>query len=189
MHKDKARQKEEEGKQLELPLTIKLSDPMPGEPPYLHRRSFPKAIRFYKQNIERDPHKFRLQQLIMYRPFRDESELFPDDRDECQSLYEKNESKIETVRAKVMPFLEGVQQARTKFEENKENEEPDLEEVAAMLDPEKEQEIMDGDEEEEEEHPDYLHINPDQVEDECKEDSKRKRGVQSTRNSIKSEKA
>jgi hypothetical protein len=175
IHKEKANEKDKEDNRLELPLTIKLRDPMPGEPPYLRRRSFPKAIRFYKQNIERDQHKFYLQQLIMYRPFRDEKELFPENRDDCEKLYMDNISKIETVRAKVMPYLESVQRARTEFEESKENEEPDLEEVAAMLDPEKEQEIMEDDEEEEEDHPDYLHINPDQVEYESKEDSKRKR--------------
>ena len=162
-------------KLLELPLTIKLRDPMPGEPPYLRRRTFPKAIRFHKQNIDKDQHKFHLQQLIMYRPFRDESELFPDNRDDCEDLYIENLKEIENVRVKVMPFLESVQKARNRYDESKENEEPDLEEIAAMLDPEKEQEILEDEEEEEEDHPDYLHINPDQVEDEAKEESKRKR--------------
>ena len=33
---------------LELPLTLQLQNLFPGEPPYLFRRNFPKAIRFFK---------------------------------------------------------------------------------------------------------------------------------------------
>ena len=40
-----------------------------------------------------------------------------------------------------MPFMEGLRLARNTHEEHTEYEEPTLEEVAAMLDPEKEQEI------------------------------------------------
>ena len=49
--------------------------------------------------------------------------------------------------------------------ENREKEERGIEEVmGAELDPEMEQEAADGDEEEDEEHPDYYHIDTDQVE-------------------------
>ena len=100
----------------------------------------------------------------MFRPFRDENLLFPDNETECELLFNKHESEIDEVKTKVMPFMEGVRLARNTHEEHTEYEEPTLEEVAAMLDPEKEQEILDGEEEEEEEHPEYLHLDPDQVE-------------------------
>ena len=148
---------------LELPLKLQLKDPMPGEPPFLRRRSFPKAIRFFKQKLETDPHKFYLQHLLLFWPFRDEKSLSPENPEECKTLYLTNETEIDRVKMKVMPFMESVRLARSTYEENKENEEPTLEEVAAMLDPEKEQEIIDGEEEEEEEHPEYLHLDPDQV--------------------------
>ena len=162
---------------LELPLTLQLKDTFPGEPLYLRRRNFPKAIRFFKQKEEVDKHKFYLQELMMFYPFRSESELFPDDEMECEEIYITNRQKIDTVKAKVLPFMECVEAARRKFQEEKENEEPDLEDVAAMLDPEKEQEIVDVEEEDEEEHPEYLHIDPDQVNSESKEEETKKKKV------------
>ena len=160
---------------LQLPLKIKLNNPLPGEPPYLRRRSFPKAIRFFKQKEEVNKHKYFLQQLIMFLPFKDERDLFPDDPRKCENLYRDHEKEINNRKAKVLPFLESVQEARRVYNENKELDDPDLEEVGAMLDPEKEQEIIDAEDEEEEDHPEYLHIDPDQVEDEAKEEFKRKR--------------
>ena len=167
---------EEEGvndTDLELPATLQLKNPLPGEPQFLRKRNFPKAIRFYKQ--KEDTHEFFLQELIMFLPFQSESELFPDDEEKCRIKYTENYHKIDTLKAKVMPFLESVKSAQALHEEMKESGELDLEEVAALLDPEKEQEIMDAEEEEEEEHPEYLHINPDQVEEEAKETSKKMR--------------
>ena len=162
-------------KNLKLPEVIHLQDPLPGEPPVLRRRNFPKAVRFFKQKKEVDEHKFFLQELIMYHPFRDEKDLFPQNKNECEKLYRENVQKIDMVKAKVMPFLTSVEVARKTHEELKENEELDTEEIAAMLDPEKEQENQDADEEEEEEHPEYLHIDPNQVEEESKEEPKKKR--------------
>ena len=154
---------------------MQLESPLPGEPPYLRRRTFPRAIRFFKQKEDVDPYKFYLQQLILFHPFRSENE-FPKDAEECKIKYFDNETKINRVQAKVMPFMVSVQKARSDYNENKENEEPDLEGVATMLDPENEQEIMDAEDEEEEEHPEYLHIDPDQIEEEPKgEKSKEKR--------------
>ena len=166
---------EKSNEPLQLPLTLQLKSPLPGEPPYLRRRTFPRAIRFFKQKEDVDKFKFHLQQLILFRPFRSESE-FPNDAAECERMYLENITKIDRVRAKVMPFMVSVQKARSEYDENKENEEPDLEGVAAILDPENEQEIMDAEDEEEEEHPEYLHIDPDQIEEEPKgEKSKEKR--------------
>ena len=47
-------------------------------------------IRFFKKRLERSPHKFYLQQLMLFYPFRDEAELFPDDEEKCIALYLKN---------------------------------------------------------------------------------------------------
>ena len=173
--KDGNDEKGPEEKDLKLPEVIYLQDTLPGEASNLRRRSFPQAIRFYKQNKDADEHKFHLQELMMYLPFRSESELFPHDKEKCKHLYSTNLRKINMVKAKVMPFLVSVEDARSSYEKNREEEDPDLEEVAAMLDPEKEQEIIDGDEEEEEEHPEYIHLNTDQIEEESTEELKTKK--------------
>ena len=103
---------------------------------------------------------------MLFHPFRDENELFPDDEEKCEQLYLKNEDKIKIVKAQLMPFLESVDEAQQIYQENREKEERGIEEVmGADLDPEMEQEIADGDEEEEEDHPDYYHIDTMQVQD------------------------
>ena len=102
---------------------------------------------------------------MLFHPFRDEAELYPDDEEKCIDLYLKNEDKIKRAQAQLMPFLESVDEAQKLYQENREKEERGIEEVmGAELDPEMEQEAADGDEEEDEEHPDYYHIDTDQVE-------------------------
>ena len=65
-----------------------------------------------------------------------------------------------------MPFLQSVEEAHLVYEQSKENEQDTIEEkIGIDLDAEKEQEVADAEEEGEEEHPEYLHIDPDQVQD------------------------
>ena len=65
-----------------------------------------------------------------------------------------------------MPFLESVEEAQLIYEEMKANEKQEIEEkMGADLDPEMEQEIADLDDLDDEEHPDYYHIDPDQLDD------------------------
>ena len=102
---------------------------------------------------------------MLFHPFRDEAELFPDDEEKCINLYLKNEDKIKRAQARLMPFLESVDEAQKLYQENREKEERGIEEVmGAELDPEMEQEAADVDEEDDENHPDYYHIDTDQVE-------------------------
>ena len=102
---------------------------------------------------------------MLFYPFRDEAELFPDDEEKCIALYLQNENKIKKAQAQLMPFLESVNEAQQLYQENREKEERHIEEVmGADLDPEMEQEAADADEEDDEEHPDYYHIDTDQVE-------------------------
>ena len=157
----------EEGRtRRKLPQAITLHDPLPGEPIILHKRSFPRALRFFKKRFNVNPHKFYLAELMLYHPFRDESELFPDDEEKCEQLYLRNEDKIKRVKAQLMPFLDSVDEAQQVYQEKREKEERDIEEVmGADLDPEMEQEVADGDEEEEEDHPHYYHIDTNQVQD------------------------
>ena len=147
-----------------LPPAVTLSDPLPGEPVILHRRSFPRVLRLYKQRFTANPHKFYLAELMLYHPFRREEQLFPDDEKKCEELYRQNEDKIKRVKAQLMPFLESVDEAQQIYEENREKEETDIAEVMGPeLDPEWEQEDADNEDGEEEDHADYYHIDPNQV--------------------------
>ena len=148
-----------------LPHLLTLEDVMPGEPRILHKRTFPRAMRFFKKKYERNPHLFYFTELVLYHPFRDENELFPEDPEKCQELYLKHKDEIKYVKAQAMPFLESVEEAQLIYEEMKANEKQEIEDkMGADLDPEMEQEIADLDDLDEE-HPDYYHIDPDQLDD------------------------
>ena len=83
---------------------------------------------------------------MLFHPFRDEAELFPDDEEKCIELYLKNEDKIKRAQARLMPFLESVDEAQKLYQENRAKEQRDIEEVmGAELDPAMEQEAADAD--------------------------------------------
>ena len=154
-----------EASRRKLPQLLTLEDVRPGEPRILHKRTFPRAMRFFKKKHDRNPHLFHFGKLILYHPFRDENELFPEDPEKCQELYLKHKDEIKYVKAQAMPFLESVEEAQLIYEEMKANEKQEIEDkMGADLDPEMEQEIADLDDLEEE-HPDYYHIDPDQLDD------------------------
>ena len=153
-----------DARQRKLPHLLTLADVMPGEPRILHKRTFPRAMRFFKKKYDQNPHLFYFTELVLYHPFRDENELFPEDPEKCEELYMKHQDEIKMVKAKVMPFLESVEEAQLIYEEMKAHERREREEqMGADLDPEMEQEIADLDDLEDEEHPDFYHIDPDQL--------------------------
>ena len=74
-----------------------------------------------------------------------------------------------------MPFLEGVDEAQKLYQENREKDKRDIEDImGADLDPELEQEVEEAGEEEDEEHPDYYHIDTDQVQGDTDGEKRRK---------------
>ena len=155
-----------EARRRRLPQLLTLKDVMPGEPRILHKRTFPRAMRFFKKKYDKNPHLFYFTELILYHPFRDENELFPDDPEKCEELYMRHEDEIKYVKAQLMPFLESVEEAQLIYEEMKADERREKEEaMGADLDPEMEQEIADLDDLDEEEHPDYYHLDPGQLDD------------------------
>ena len=153
------------GERRKLPQQLTLRDLMPGEPIILNKRTFPRALRFFKKNYDLNPHYFYLSQLMLFHPFRDENELFPDDPEKCEELYLKHKDDIKYRKAQLMPFLESVEEAQLRYEEMKANEQNLEEKMGPDLDPQNEQEIADLDDLDEEEHPDYFHIDPDQLDD------------------------
>ena len=149
-----------------MPDVLTLEDPLPGEPKLLHKRTFPRALRFFKKKFTMDPHRYYLGELMLYHPFRDENELFPDDPAKCEELYVKHIDQIKVVKAHAMPFLESVEEAQLIYEEMKAQENQEVQEkMGADLDPENEQEIADLDDDFDEEHPEYYHLDSHQVED------------------------
>ena len=146
-----------------LPEFMRLTPKYPGENNIMRKRRFPAAIRFNKKRIDANPHKYFLSELMLYHPFRDEvKDLHSDNEELCAQLYIREKENIAKVKAQVMEHLENVDEARYMLEEYMKTKE-EMEDIGAKLDPEKEQEVDECDMEEEEGHPDFLHLNPDDL--------------------------
>merc|ERR1711928_286873 len=143
------------GERRPIPDMLTLREPVPGEPTALHKRNFPRALRFFKKRYEADSHRYYLSELMLYHPFRNENDLFPEDPVKCEELYRKNIDEIRLVKAELMPFLESVEEAQLIYEETKAQEEQNVQEKMGA----------DMDDEDEEEHPDYYHIDTDLAEE------------------------
>ena len=155
---------EEENSRRKIPHLLTLKSPLPGEPTIFQKRTFPRALRFFKNKADKAPHMFFFSQLILYHPFRDENELFPEDPEKCEELYNTHKKEILMRKARIMPYLESVEEAQAMYEERKAKEETNVEDsVGADLDPQMEQEAADGEDVEMEDHPDFVGMDPDDL--------------------------
>ena len=150
--------------QIRLPETIKLKDFQPGEVAIWRKRSFPKAARIHKKKEDTDPHRFFLSELILYMGFTDEKELGCDDEQKCRELYLENFEAIQFVKSRMLPFAQGVEEARYNVQQAMQNDGQVSANIGEVLDPEQEQEIEECEEGEEVPHPDYAHLNPEDFE-------------------------
>ena len=101
---------------------------------------------------------------MLYIPFRDEeAEFRPDDPEFLQDLYLKNQDKIKKIKSKVMEHLESVEEARHYVEEV--TKKLNLKEIGVSLDTAAEMSNAECREELEELHPDYEHLDTDNVEE------------------------
>ena len=103
-----------------------------------------------------------LHQLMLFTPQRGEipgesiANLFQEEHN--------GERKVAIVSRQVMPFLESVEEARYMIQELEKELDLDLTETAANLDPQAEQDNEDCIEAGEEEHPEFVHLDPSQFE-------------------------
>ena len=137
---------------LPLPQFIPLAKGFDGYQ-WMRKRS-EKSIRFHKINRQNDPHQWYFSEMMLYLPFTDEDELFPDDFEMCLQLYIANEDKINIIREQVMPYLKPVTEAREKAEEFISNL------IGEELDPQGEQDADVENDIGEEEHPDLAMKDP-----------------------------
>ena len=145
----------------EIPKVTKLKEVLPRENPIQYKRSFPSALRFHKVNRDNEPHKFFLSELMLYIHFRDEEEFQPNNPDFVEELYKTNYERIHKIKQKVMEHLHDVEEPRHYVQEA--NKKLDLTEIAVALDAAAEQENSECRAEDEELHPDYLHLDTENV--------------------------
>ena len=142
-----------------LPQHIELSNPFPCKPKIMVKRNYPAVLRYNKPNKDKNPEKYLLHELMLYRPLHKEVDI-----EEAEALYNETyegKRKVDLVKSQVMEHLEGVEEARYYVEQVK--KELDLTEVGNALDPALEQNNADCDEEVELEHPEFTHRDPELI--------------------------
>ena len=149
----------EDKRKIKLPQYIELSNPFPGELKMMIKRNQPAVLRFNKTNKDNNPKRYLMNELMLYRPLKQEIDL--ELAEEMYSETYDGKRKVDLVKAQVMEHLEGVEEARYYVEQVK--KETDLTEIANTLDPMLEQHNADCDEELELEHPDFAHIDPENI--------------------------
>ena len=98
-------------------------------------RKFEAVIRRHKFKAEKDEHEFFFSELLLFWPWREESELFPDDAQKCAELYNRVKPIINEVKRTLFPHLTDVELGR----EMVENFELDENEIGAAVDADGEQ--------------------------------------------------
>ena len=98
-------------------------------------RKFDAVVRRHKFKAEKEAHEFFFSELLLFWPWRQESELFPDDAVKCAELYQRAKPYIDKVKRTLFPHLTDVELGR----EMVENFEFDITEIGAAVDAEGEQ--------------------------------------------------
>ena len=144
-----------------LPSIIKLQNPLPNEPACMRKRMSPKALRYYKAKNDRDPSRFYLHELMLYKSFN--REIFSSwcsDEKVCTKEYLTQTDNIQKVKGLVMEWIQNVEEARMYVEETLNNE-VNTDETGNEVDAEKEHDILECLDQGDEDDPQYQHLNPD----------------------------
>ena len=147
-----------------LPNIIRISNTRDGEVALYVKRSFPKAARIHKKNENNNPHRFFLSELMLFTAYTDEEQLGANDEDKCRKLYLEKQKDIQMVKSFMIPYAEGVEEARYMVEQSKQDGASSSKNVGDQLDPEQEKEIMECNDGDDEMHPEFSQLNPDDFE-------------------------
>ena len=165
------------GGAISLPDHIKLDKPHRGELSNMKLKRIPKALRFYKSKLDKDPYKYFHQELLLYVPCGMPENGTIDDlinpgkfctqdlhtltNKELSDVYVHNQEHIQQVKAKVMPYLEDVEEQRFFVEEATKLLDPTK--IGDQLAPTREQDNDDALNEGVQDDPDYQHIDPNNI--------------------------
>ena len=150
--------------EIRLPRFIKIRNPQEGEVPIFEKRSYPKAARFHKKREDNDPHRYFLSELMLYTGYTDEEQLGANDEKRCRDIFLEKQDAIQFVKSHLMPYTEGVEEARHYVQEAMKEERTSANNIGDQLDPEQEREIIECEDNEETLHPDFVQVNPDEME-------------------------
>ena len=69
-------------------------------------------MRIHKKREDNNPHRYYLSELLLYTAYTDENELCCDDEKNCRDIYLKKKDNILYVKRHLLPFAQGVEEAR-----------------------------------------------------------------------------
>ena len=164
-----------------LPQTVRIIDPFPDEPPFMKKRKTPLSLRFHKVNKNTDTKAYFFSDSLLYVPFRSEEELW----NKLEGNLVKLEEDIRNVKSQVMEFLDSNEEARLFVDEALKTQQ-----IACDIDPQGEQENIDSELEGQILHPDYQHLNPEElnIQMEERKNEKRFRAIEVDERNILAEK-
>ena len=108
-----------------LPRYIKLSD---GS--FMRARTIASVLRM-RNSFNKKGHEVEYSELLLFFPWRSESDLSPDNGSECMSLYERSKSVIFKNRGQMLPFSSKLKEVQ----ETMEIYEDDANKLGDLLDP------------------------------------------------------
>ena len=100
---------------------------------------------------------------MLYTGWTDEKQLGSHDEEKCRKLYIEKRDAIQFVKRHTMPFAQGVEEARHYFQQAMDLEKEATKNVGNELDPQLEQEVLECQDDEDLLHPDFVHLNPDNL--------------------------
>ena len=71
-------------------------------------RKFDAEVRRHKFKSDKEEHEYFSSELLLFWPWRHESELFPDDAEKSAALYKRVKPVIDKVKQKLFPHLTDV---------------------------------------------------------------------------------
>ena len=112
-----------------LPRYIEIIDTSTKDVSYMRRRK-PYVLRFHKVDKCNSPHEYEYSQNLLFRPFKDEIELFPEDRLKCNDIFNELNSqgikKHEFVRSQILTHLDQVESLMSSIEIDENNIQDEL---------------------------------------------------------------
>ena len=144
---------------IKLPKIINIRDPLPREKRIMKKRRLPAVLRYHKSNKDNQFEVWMLKELMLYTHFREDD--LEDYENNTAVNYEKKEKWIRSVKSVVMEHLENVEEARYMVEQS--NKKVDMDVIGAELNPTYEQDQVECLEEGQSQHPDYLHLDTDGI--------------------------
>ena len=124
-----------------LPKMFKLTNPYPGEPPFMKRRTKPAVLRFHKFKVETDPEAYWFSEALLYLPHTSEENLLhqiEEAKQQGEESWDQLIKQIAYVKGQVMPYLQDTEEARMMAEMAEQM--IDNATIGEFMDPEGEQE-------------------------------------------------